>query len=127
MISFELSDEQRMYQATARDFAIKEIAPAAAAILSRNPATQTPRDVFRPAYRQAVELGFSKLLIPEQYGGLGGSCLENVIVMEEFGAVDLGIAASYLNASASGGPGRPAGGSGALAGGQDLRCRRRDT
>lgn len=99
MISFELSDEQLMYQKTARDFARQEIAPVAAAILGRDPARQTPWQLFQPVYRKAVDLGFTKLLIPEQYGGLGGSCLDNVIVMEELGAVDLGIAASYINVS----------------------------
>ncbi|MCL4791904.1 MAG: acyl-CoA dehydrogenase family protein [Gammaproteobacteria bacterium] len=101
MINFELSDEQRMYQSTAREFAQKEIAPAAAAILGRDRATTTPWDIFKPTYRKAVEIGFTKLMIPEQYGGLGGGCLDNVIIMEELAAVDLGIAASYLNVSAT--------------------------
>ncbi len=98
MIDFSLTDEQRMYQQTAKDFAEKEIRPAAAAIMARRP-DQTPWDILKDTYARGVELGFTKILIPEEYGGLGGTCMDNVLIMEEFGAVDLGIAASYFNVS----------------------------
>ncbi|MBA3582284.1 MAG: acyl-CoA dehydrogenase family protein [Gammaproteobacteria bacterium] len=99
MVDFNLSDEQRMYQNTAREFALREIKPVAEAIRQRDPEKQSPWDLMQSVYKKASALGFTKLLIPEQYGGLGGSCLDNVIVMEEFGAADLGIAASYFNVS----------------------------
>ncbi|MCB1708998.1 MAG: acyl-CoA dehydrogenase family protein [Halioglobus sp.] len=98
MVDFNLTPEQQMYKETAKEFAEREIRPAAAAILQRGP-EQSPWDILKPVYAKGVELGFTKILIPEEYGGLGGSCMDNVIVMEEFGAADLGIAASYFNVS----------------------------
>lgn len=100
MVDFTLSEEQTLYQKTARDFADKEIRPAAWAIARMDRKTgQTPWDVCRPVYAKGCELGLHKLLIPEQYGGLGGRCLDLAIIMEELGAVDMGIAASYFNVS----------------------------
>lgn len=99
MIDFEPSGEQRMLRQTARDFATEQIAPAAASIRARNGAG-SPWDEVRPVFARAAELGFTKLLIPEAFGGVGGSCLDHALVMEEFGAADHGIAASYLNVSA---------------------------
>tara|TARA_R110002110_G_scaffold205066_1_gene416757 strand:+ start:161341 stop:162663 length:1323 start_codon:yes stop_codon:yes gene_type:complete len=98
MVDFSLTEEQQMYQNTAREFAEKEIRPAGAAIMNRAP-EQSPWDILKDTYAKGVELGFTKILIPEQYGGLGGTCMDNVLIMEEFGAADLGIAASYFNVS----------------------------
>lgn len=98
MVSFALSDEQRMLQATAADFARDEIAPAALAIRTAGHDV-SPWSIVRPVYRKAAALGFHRLLIPAEFGGLGGSCLDNVLIMEEFGAADHGIAASYFNVS----------------------------
>lgn len=99
MISFTLSDEQRMYQETARAFAQNALRPIGDAIRKRDPAKHKPWDLFRETFGQAADLGFTRLLIPEQYGGLGGSALDNAIIMEELGAGDLGLAASFLNVS----------------------------
>ncbi|MCB1677058.1 MAG: acyl-CoA/acyl-ACP dehydrogenase [Halioglobus sp.] len=99
MVDFKLSRDQQMYRDTAREFATRELRPAADAIRRRNPQTHAPWDLFRDVFGQAADLGFTKLLIPETYGGLGGSCLDNVVIMEEFGAADLGLAASFLNVS----------------------------
>lgn len=100
MVDFTLTDEQQMFQRTAREFAVKELRPVADAIrrLDRG-SGQTPWDLFRPVFRSAAHLGLTRLLIPEEYGGLGGSCLDNVLIMEELGAADLGLAASFLNVS----------------------------
>ncbi|MCU0757820.1 MAG: acyl-CoA/acyl-ACP dehydrogenase [Steroidobacteraceae bacterium] len=101
MVDFALTDEQRMYQDTARAFAREKLRPVADAIRARDAARQTPWDLFRPVFAEASQLGFTRLLIPEAYGGVGGSCLDNVIVMEEFGAADVGLAASFLGVSAT--------------------------
>jgi|GEM_PF-28399 len=98
VVNFVLNDEQRMMQSMAADFARGEIAPGAAAIRAAGPAT-LPWEIVAPLYRKGAALGFHRLLIPEAYGGLGGSCFDNVLVMEEFGAADHGIAASYFNVS----------------------------
>ncbi len=99
MVDFTLSDEQRMYQETARAFATEELRPVADKIRKRDPAKHTPWDLFKETFGKAADLGFTRLLIPEEYGGLGGTALDNAIIMEELGAGDLGLAASFLNVS----------------------------
>jgi len=105
MVSFALEDAQSQMQATARQFAQREIAPVADAVrrrLATMGETAPPAwDLVRPVYARAAALGFHRLLIPEAYGGLGGSVLDHALVMEEFGAADHGIAAGYFNVSAT--------------------------
>lgn len=101
MVDFRLSPEQEQYRETARAFAERELRPLAARLLRPADQERSPWEIVRPVFRQAVELGFTKILIPEEYGGMGGGALDNVVVMEELGAADLGIAASYINVSAT--------------------------
>lgn len=75
-ISFELSDEQKMLQQAARDFARKEIAPVAE---HYDHTAEFPWPVFK----KAQQLGFTTLNIPEEYGGMGANVLEECIVGEE--------------------------------------------
>jgi acyl-CoA dehydrogenase len=100
MISFDLTDEQRMLQQTARDFATSEVAPCAERIRKADGAIDPWQEV-RPVFLRAADLGFTKLLLPEEHGGVGGSALDHVVVMEELGAADHGIASTYLNISAT--------------------------
>ncbi|MHB8918048.1 MAG: acyl-CoA dehydrogenase family protein [Desulfocucumaceae bacterium] len=102
MIDFSLSDEQSLLQKTARDFGLKEIKPLAEEIERMDRTKNTPWDLVRPVFRKASRLGLTTLLIPEKYGGGGMGCMENVIVMEELSAVDMGIAASYFNVTTTG-------------------------
>ncbi|MFQ5664530.1 MAG: acyl-CoA dehydrogenase family protein, partial [Terriglobia bacterium] len=60
----ELSDEHKMIQKTAREFAEKEIKPRAKEI---DETSEFPRDNFR----KAAELGFAGVYVPEPYGGAG--------------------------------------------------------
>ncbi len=100
MIDFELTEEQLMLQRTAREFSGEHIAPAAARIRNQAGGAGSPWDVVRPVFVRASELGFTNLLLPEEHGGVGGACLDHALVMEEFGAADHGIAATYFNISA---------------------------
>ena len=82
MIGFELSDEQQQLQDVARRFAESEIKPVAARVDDIvDPREAFPRDVIRKGF----ELGFHALLIPEQYGGVGGSAMDYAILLEELG------------------------------------------
>jgi alkylation response protein AidB-like acyl-CoA dehydrogenase len=105
MPTFALSDEQLQLQATARAFAQREIGPITKQIRAgravSGPQRNSPWSHVRPVFAKAAELGFLRLLIPEAYGGLGGSVFDHALVMEEFGAVDHGIAASWFNISAT--------------------------
>lgn len=83
-MDFELTDEQRMIRDLARNFARKEIAPAAAAF-DREEAF--PRDI----YAKALELGLLNLTVPEEYGGAGLGILDLVIVAEQLAWACTGI------------------------------------
>ncbi len=73
---FELSENQKQLQATAREFAKKEIAPRAAEI---DRSEQYPWENVDLLTKQ----GFMGMTIPEEYGGLGMSYLDVVLVIEE--------------------------------------------
>jgi len=73
---FELSENQKQLQASAREFAKKEIAPRAAEI---DRTEQYPWENVKLLTKQ----GFMGMTIPEEYGGLGMSYLDVVLVIEE--------------------------------------------
>ena len=90
MIDFTLTEEQKLIQSTARRFARERIRPVAAEV-DRNPnADCFPQELFK----EAAQLGFTKLLVPEKYGGPGMGLLDLVILMEELGWGDAGVANS---------------------------------
>ena len=64
MIDFSLSEQQKAFQKTARDFAQKEIAPVALKF-DREPAF--PGEIIRKAYAA----GLMNLTCPREYGGQG--------------------------------------------------------
>lgn len=75
-----LTDEQRMMQEMARDFAQKEILPT----LKEDEANHT----FRPELvKKMAGLGFSGCAIPEEYGGNGFGFLEPLTVAEQIATV----------------------------------------
>ena len=63
-MDFQFTEEQLMIQSVARDFAQNEIAPVAAEF---DASGEFPRDTIR----QAGELGFMGIEVPETYGGAG--------------------------------------------------------
>jgi butyryl-CoA dehydrogenase len=72
----ELSEEQRMIQAVAREFADKDVRPIAAAI-DRD--ARFPRDTVR----RMGELGLMGVAVPESYGGSGGDTVGYAVALEE--------------------------------------------
>jgi len=73
---FELTDEQRMIQETARAFAHKEILPLAAEL---DESGRYPEEIVR----QMAALGLMGIAIPEEYGGAGMDHVCYAIAMEE--------------------------------------------
>ncbi|MBZ0299282.1 MAG: acyl-CoA dehydrogenase family protein [Anaerolineae bacterium] len=86
-VSFQLTDEQQMLQKMARDFTAREIIPVAAEYDAN---ATFPEAIFRKAF----ELGLVNLNIPEAYGGVGASALEESLVAEELGYGCTGISTS---------------------------------
>ena len=74
-MDFALSEEQTLIFDMARDFGREAIAPHAYAW---EKAGTIPRDVLR----QAGELGFGALYVPEEYGGTGLTRLDAALVFE---------------------------------------------
>jgi alkylation response protein AidB-like acyl-CoA dehydrogenase len=80
-MDFALTEEQQLIQAAAREFAQNEIAPIAAAF---DVTGEFPAETVR----QAGELGFMGIEIPEEYGGSGLDSISYVLVMIEISAAD---------------------------------------
>ena len=72
----ELSDEQRMIQQVARDFAEKEVRPIAEAI---DREARFPRETVA----RMAELGLMGIAVPEAYGGSGGDTVAYALAVEE--------------------------------------------
>ncbi|WP_312565877.1 acyl-CoA dehydrogenase family protein [Comamonas sp.] len=80
-MNFELSEDQRAFADTARQFAAAELAPHAA--------EWDAQAIFpREAIAKAGELGFCGLYTPENAGGLQLPRLDATLVFEEMAAVD---------------------------------------
>lgn len=87
MIGYELSEDQSMYQNTAREFARDVIRPVA---VHHDKTGEYPWKVLE----QAFELGLLNTMIPAAYGGVGFGCLDACIISEEiaWGCTGIGTA-----------------------------------
>lgn len=75
-INFGLTAEQKEIQMLAREFARSEIAPHAEHY-------DKTHEYPWPIVKKAQEMGFTCMNVPEEYGGMGLSLLEEVVVGEE--------------------------------------------
>ena len=76
-----LSEEERFFQSTIRQFARREIGPWVREM--------DEKAVFRQEIvRQFFELGLMGIEVPEEYGGQGGTFFQSVLAVEELSAVD---------------------------------------
>jgi butyryl-CoA dehydrogenase len=89
---FDLSEEERMIQQTAREFAEAEIAPVAG---ENDEKARFPRDVVK----KLGELGFMGMIVPEKYGGSGLTNFCLVLALEEINRVcaSTGVTMSVQN------------------------------
>ncbi len=84
MIDFSLSEQQRAFQKTAREFAAKEISPVALDY-DRNP--RFPGDIIQKAHAA----GLMNLTCPKEYGGQGLGLVDASIIDEEMNAACVAI------------------------------------
>mmetsp|Transcript_18243 Transcript_18243/g.21080 ORF Transcript_18243/g.21080 Transcript_18243/m.21080 type:complete len:414 (-) Transcript_18243:796-2037(-) len=75
-MSFQLTEEQVAYRDLARKFALEEMIPKAA---EYDVTMEYPHEIFEKAW----EIGLVNTHIPEEFGGLGLHCLDNVLIQEE--------------------------------------------
>ncbi|MDO8738833.1 acyl-CoA dehydrogenase family protein [Candidatus Deferrimicrobium sp.] len=87
-MEFEMTDEQRMLQDMAREFARKEIAPVAKEL---DRSRQFPYELWN----KLKELSLPGILVPEEYGGQGLDPLTYAIVLEELARADDSFAAIF--------------------------------
>jgi acyl-CoA dehydrogenase len=95
-MDLSFSEEQQALAQTARDFTRKEIVPKAGHF---DETGEFPKEILKKAW----DTGLMNIEIPEAYGGLGGSCLDNCLVQEEvsFGCsgINTSMAANCLGAT----------------------------
>ena len=88
-MDFDLSDEQRAFQDTAREFAQQEWLPHA-------PGWDEREEFPEEALRQAAALGFAGIYVKDQFGGSDLSRLDATIIFEELATACVSTAA-YLS------------------------------
>ncbi len=86
-IDFQLTEEMKMLQQAARDFAEKEIRPH---VMEFDEAQKFPMEIMK----KMAELGFLGATIPTELDGAGLSALEFVVLMEEIARVDPSVGLS---------------------------------
>ena len=80
-MDFDLTEDQRAFQATARAFAAERLAPHAGR-------WDAERHFPAAELREAAALGFAGLYVDEAHGGTGLSRLDAALVFEELAAAD---------------------------------------
>ncbi len=72
-----MTEERRMLQQAAREFAMREVLPLA------NKLDPEQGDIPESLLEQLADMGFLGIVIPEKYGGLGLGCFEYCLITEE--------------------------------------------
>ena len=85
-MDFKLSDQQKELQDTARSFAQNEMVEVADSM------EQTSEPLSKEWLKKYSEMGFLGINVSEDYGGLGLSNLDALLVMEEFAKVSSAVA-----------------------------------
>ncbi|MGE0542949.1 MAG: acyl-CoA dehydrogenase family protein [Dehalococcoidia bacterium] len=92
-----LTEERRLIQQTARDFAMKEVLPVA------NELDTVKGDIPMSLRDQMADLGYFGILIPEEYEGLGLGVFEYVLVTEELARAWMSVASIIARGNGLGG------------------------
>lgn len=97
MVSFTLSEEVERIRDMTRDFARNEVRPAGIEIdRIPDPETAYTGERMQRLLASAYELGFHRLNLPKEVGGIGAPEMTNIIVQEELAVGDAGIASHFL-------------------------------
>jgi len=97
VVDLTLSSEQQLLRDSARAFAQGEIAPVVASVWkARSGAESDPWPACQSVFRHGWDLGYTRMLLPEESGGGGHPMIDAVIVLEEIGAADVAIAADLF-------------------------------
>ena len=90
----ELSEDERMFQDSVRQFAADKIAPL---VRTMDEAQQMDAGLVREIF----SLGLMGVGVPEEYGGAGGSFFDSILAVEAISAVDpaVGVLVDVQNLS----------------------------
>ena len=91
MIDSVLSEENIMFRDAVRKFAEEKITPH---VKTWEKQGKYPDEY----YRYLAEMGFMGLLVPEEYGGAGGSMVDLAILCEEMGRAGVSIPLTHVSA-----------------------------
>ncbi len=83
-MDFLLTEEQKMIQETARDFARKEIAPTA---IERDKNAEFPTEIVK----KLADLGFMGMMVDPKYDGAGMDTVSYALAMMEISKVDASV------------------------------------
>ena len=83
-MNFELTEEQRMIQQAARDFAVNECLPG---VIERDNAQRFPKEQIE----KLAALGFMGMMVDPAYGGGGMDTISYVLAMEEISKIDASV------------------------------------
>jgi len=87
-VDYFLTEEQQMIKDTAREITEEKIIPQRAELDEKNEfATSIMEDI--------AKADLFSIFVPEEYGGFGGGCLENVIALEQLARGCVGVATSF--------------------------------
>ena len=81
-----MTEERKMIQQTARDFAVNEVLPVA------NKLDPVEGEIPMELRQKMAELGYFGILIPEEFGGLGLGAFEYALVTEELARAWMSVA-----------------------------------
>ncbi|MFC2067332.1 acyl-CoA dehydrogenase family protein [Chloroflexota bacterium] len=79
-MDFSFTEQQEMLRTMARDFGEKEFPKSLVREMEKD-----DRGITEELWRKIAELGWMELIFPEEYGGLGASFLDFLVLMEEIG------------------------------------------
>ena len=94
-LDFKLSKEDKMLKKNAHEFAKKVMRPIAKELDEMTPAEVIAKDSpFWDFMQKGYSLGYHSILIPETYGGMGLTSLQQALIFEElaWGSVGLAVA-----------------------------------
>jgi alkylation response protein AidB-like acyl-CoA dehydrogenase len=81
-----MTEERRMIQESAREFAMKEVLPIA------NKLDPVQGEIPMELRDKMAEMGYFGIVIPEEYGGLGLGCFEYCLITEELARAWMSVA-----------------------------------
>jgi acyl-CoA dehydrogenase len=91
-MDFAFTEEQRLLRDSMREFVDKEIKGDYARDLDEDPSKMFIDDAM---WQKIKDLGIFAASVPEEYGGLGGSFMDDVIIAEEFARGSVAVAMSF--------------------------------